>query len=124
MIGNLPVNLEGAWETVEKFVGQLKGALVDEMKTIRETELDRPGVFRDAKLFFNGKFGKGTSDKVFIDRLDRIVTPADGRWEKLTAVRFVGGPIRTVVKNEFRYEGEQKVAIVHYLEKEELSHDN
>jgi len=124
LIGNLPVNLEGAWETVEKFVGDLKGALVDEMKTIRETELDHPGWFRDAKLYFNGKVGKGISDKVFIDRLDRIVTPVDDKWEKLTAVRLVGGPMRSVIKNEFRYEGDQKVAIIHYLEKEELSHDN
>jgi len=53
LIGSQIINLEGAWETVENFIETLKDALVDEMKSIRETELDRPGGFRDAKLYFN-----------------------------------------------------------------------
>lgn len=124
LTGNQVVNLESAWESVEKFIDNLKGALVDEMKTIRETELDRPGGFRDAKLYFNNRLGKGLSEKVFVDRLERVVTPAEKKYEKLTAVRFVGGDIRPVLKNEARFEGDQKVAIVHYLEPKEEPHDN
>lgn len=123
LIGSQTVSLEGAWATVEKFVDTLKESLVDEMKTIRETELDRPGGFRDAKLYYSGKMGKGTCEKVFVDRLDRVVTPVIPKYGKLTAIRFVGGPIRLVVKQEVRFEGDQKVAIVHYLELEKEESD-
>lgn len=123
LIGSQPVNLEGAWDTVEKFIDTLKEALVDEMKTIRETELDRPGGFRDAKLYFNHRVGRAVSEKVFVDWCDRIVTPAEDRWEQLTSVQLVGGPIRQIVKQELRFEGDQKVAIVHYLESQEEPND-
>ena len=119
------MNLEGAWESVEKFVESLKEALVEEMKTIRETELDHSGGFRSARLRFKGslKLVKPSTSMVFVDRLGRVITPIDSNWENLESVQFVGGKCRQVVSSETRYEGDQKVAIVHYLEKEE-SHEN
>lgn len=119
LLGNQPINLESAWESVERFIENLKTALVDEMKTIRETELDRPGGFRDAKLYFSHRVGRGYHEKVFVDRVERVVTPATEKYEKLTALQFVGGPLRHVIKQESRFEGDQKVAIVHYLEPKE-----
>jgi hypothetical protein len=125
LIGNQTVSLEETWETVEQFIDTLKSALVNEMKTIRETELDRPGGFRDAKLYFNNRVGNVSSEKVFVDRLDRVVTPAEDKYSVLTAVQLLGGPIRSVLKHESRFEGDQEVAFVHYLEPvQEESHAN
>jgi len=43
-------------------------------------------------------------------------TPAIDRYEELTAVRLVGDVNRAVIRKEPRFEGDQQVAIVHYLE--------
>lgn len=123
-IEKLPVTLESKWEAVEKFIGALRGALSNEMKTIRETEFDHAGGFRDARLYFNGKMGKGTLEKVFVDRLGRVITPAEKKYQKLSGVRLVGGPLRAVVNQESRFEGSQEVAYVHYLDKEEADASN
>lgn len=120
-IESQPVTLESKWEAIEKFINALRGALTTEMKSIRETEFDHTGGFRDARLYFNGKFGKGVSEKVFVDRLGRVITPSEKKYQKLTAVQLVGGRRRSVVNQESRYEGKQEVAIVHYLEKDEDS---
>jgi hypothetical protein len=106
-------------EAITKFVDALRGALSSDMKSIRETELDRTGGFRDARLFFHGRHGKGFSEKVFVDRLGRIITPAEKRYQSLTSVKLVGDQLRHVVNQESRYEGKEEVAFVHYLEKDE-----
>lgn len=115
-IGSHPVTLEDEWPTVEAFLESLKSALVEEMKTIRETDLDQTGGFRDAWVILDN--GTKFAEKLFVDRLGRIVTPASLRWERLTAVEFLGQKARPVVNKEPRYEGSDQVAIVHYLEKE------
>lgn len=135
--GNKPVNLEKEWTDVEAFIHELKGALDQEAQTIRETELDQVGEYREATLTFRSCAQIPDSDvsilrtgnftqtlQVFVDKLGRVILPARNEYEHLESITFTdgsnGSEIRTeprpVTNTEARYRGPKIVAYVIYLE--------
>lgn len=110
-------------EKVGKFVDELCVALTKDMTEIRETELDRSGSYRKATAVFTNPSGGSCPIlpmDLFVDRLGRVITPAEGTWDSLVSVYFEGETLpRKVVKTEKRYEGDKIVAYVIYLEAKE-----
>jgi hypothetical protein len=107
------VSLESEWDSVEGFVHNLKAAISEEMSSIRQTELDKiGGGFRSAIL----APGEDTPIQVFVDKLGRVILPADTDIKSLSTIQFDdNGAVRTVVQFEPRYEGDKQVAWVVYL---------
>jgi len=89
------------------------------MKTIRETEFDRTGGFKAAHIYRLGTPNESIFAKLFVDRIGRVIVPTDEHWETATHIEFQGGKKRAVVKKETRYEGQEEVALVMYLEAKE-----
>ena len=116
--GGNPVTLESNWESVEGFVSSLKAALTEEMGAIRETELDRVGGFKRATLLAAPN-GVARIEDVFVDRLGRVLLPARPPFDEAELISTDQGPFREIVRREPRYEGEDQVAWVCYLETEE-----
>lgn len=100
----------------------LNEAITKDMAEIRETELDRCGSFRTARVWFANADPAGYLREVFVDRLGRVITSAtEGLYERI----LLSGDEapRGVAKRELRYEGDKGVAVVYYLEaKEEGTH--
>jgi hypothetical protein len=118
--GKEPVTLESEWDTVEEFTQNLNDALTKGMGSIQETEFDSTGVFRKAFLEFESE-GNNCRMDVFVDRLGRVVLPAEEVYSRLLRVSFFreGGSkvvVHDVVRMESRYEGHRKSALVVYLE--------
>jgi len=102
---------------VKRFVKELGAAITKDMAEIRETELDRSGCFRQARLEFTDRSLDSDKCDVFVDRLGRVVTPNGEPWTLLETVLFENETgVRGVVKREPRYEGDRVVALVTYLE--------
>ncbi len=116
--GDHPVNLESNWESVEDFVGNLKTALTEEMGSIRETEFDRVGGFKRATLLAHPG-GIARVEDVFVDRLGRVLFPVRHPFDEAELVSLDRGPFREIVRREPRYEGENQIAWVCYLEPSE-----
>ena len=118
LAGSQPVNLNSPWESLGSFIKTLKESLIEEMKSIRETELDHTGGFHNARVTFqSGKKKNTQACKLFIDRLNRVITPMEPKWEKMVSVRVGKGSFQPVVSRETRFKGDLGVAYVHYLEK-------
>ena len=119
--GDHPVSLESKWTTVEEFVDRLRASLTEEMGIIRETELDRTGGFRRAKLKACSSFCETMHElpdrEVFVDRLGRVLLPARDPYAHVELVSLDGNPFQEIVQREPRYEGENQVAWVCYLDK-------
>jgi len=113
--GTQKITLENEWETVDGFLNDLRQAISDEASTIRETILDSPGTFKRAELIFSD--GK-EEEKVFIDRLGRLVLDSEPRYEKLKQVRFDNKNFVTL-KMEPRFQGKIQASWVVYLAEEE-----
>lgn len=117
--GAQPVSLDmGDSEKVGRFTDDLCAAITKDMAEIRETELDRSGSYRKALLEFEHKHlnDNDVSSDVFVDRLGRVITPAEQPWTQLKRVQFAGEQPHKVVKKEKRYAGDKVVAFVIYLE--------
>ena len=124
--GTRPINMEKEWDDVESFVNELKTALDEEAKTIRETDLDQvAGEYQEVVLSFRvDESGAGSQERaqVFVDKLGRIVLPPDARYQELEEVIFLdeengGEPTnRNVVKVESRFKGQKVSSYVVYLE--------
>ena len=122
MSGHQPTDYETYWNSAEEFVGELQGALAKEAATIRETELDAAGSFKEAYLEFmpkdpNKEVIHDKSAMVFVDRIGRIVTPPGEPYTTLCFVTLEGETQkRTIVRHEPRYQGDQVSSLVHYPE--------
>jgi hypothetical protein len=114
--GGSPVSLESNWESVEEFVDGLKAALTTEMGSIRETEFDRVGGFREAMLYLPDS--PWVHEDVFVDRLGRVLLPAAEPYSRVERLCLAGDPVREIVRREPRYEDKKQVAWVCYLEEE------
>jgi hypothetical protein len=117
--------MEKEWDDVESFVYDLKAALDEEARTIRETELSVAGEYREAVLSFRmEEDGTGSEERVqaLVDRLGRVLLPPDARYQDVEEVAFLdegngGGPSnKRVIKVEGRFKGEKLAAYVAYLE--------
>jgi hypothetical protein len=121
--------MEKKWDDVESFVNDLKTALDDEARTIRETELDQVGEYQEATLSFRvSEDGVGRTDEktqVFIDKLGRALLPPDSRYRDLEKIYFPGEgngsePVaRDVVNVETRFKGQKISSYIVYLEAKE-----
>lgn len=100
---------------MEEFVEGLKKALTEEMGVIRETELDRVGGFKRATLLACPN-GVARVEDVFVDRLGRVLLPARSPFDEAELISLDQEPFREIVRREPRYEGENQVAWVCYLE--------
>jgi hypothetical protein len=98
----------------EAFIEALRLAISEEAATIRETEFDRIGAFRSATLVMDS--GPTPAIDAFVDRLNRVIVPARYDVSRLTAVQLDAGDLQEVVRAEPRYEGDEQVAWVCYLE--------
>lgn len=92
--------------------------ITEEMKTIRETELDRTGGFKGMYVYSDGQENPVWA-KLFVDRIGRVIVPTGESHETITHVEFKGKKRRAVIKKEPRFEGQEEVALVLYLEAEE-----
>lgn len=94
---------------------ELRDALSKEAGTIRETELDPAGSFKEAHMEFNSGLPK--TSMVFVDKLGRVITPAGKPYADLCFVTFEGETARrSIVRHEQRYQGDQVSSLVHYPE--------
>jgi hypothetical protein len=110
--GGHPVTLENEWNSVEDFVRGLRSALRSEAATIRETELDRVGGFKDGVLHYALDTScLGEMGELFVDRLGRVILPSHPRYEDVKAVDL-DGVKKQVARIDARYEGEERVAWV------------
>jgi hypothetical protein len=90
------------------------------MGIIRETELDRTGGFRRAKMRACSSccdtMHTLPDSEVFVDRLGRVLLPARDPYVHVELISLDGDDFREIVRREPRYEGENQVAWVCYLE--------
>ena len=126
--GSRPISMEKEWDDVESFVYELRTALDEEAKTIRETELDQVGEYRNVAVRIPSDTEAGvdwaseTLD-VFVDRLGRVLLPPKKKFEQAISVTFLddenGGEstLKKVVQVENRFKGQKLAAYVIYLEK-------
>lgn len=141
MSGTRQINMEKEWDDVESFVDELRTALDDEAKTIRETELDQVGGYQEAALTYPREYGIPPdsetdlvvdkdaqvieSIQVFVDKLGRVILPAKVKYEQLLSVTFLDEEngsepiVRNVVRVETRFKGKKVSAYVVYLEARE-----
>jgi hypothetical protein len=95
-------------------------ALTQDLAEIRETEFDEVGEYQDATLVIEGS---AITLEVFVDRLGRVILPAQGN-----AVQFVSIPSgavpRKVIRIENRYRGDRPITQVLYLETQGGEHGN
>jgi len=88
------------------------------MAEIRETDLERAGVFKKAHAEFKDHAWDSSACDLFVDRMGRVITPYGEPWSLLEIVRFEedGNEPRRVVRREVRYEGRVPSSQVVYLE--------
>lgn len=129
MTGSRPINLEKEWDDVESFVRDLRAALDEEAKTIRETELDSGGEVRSISVRVLTGREKDDCEFIqldaFVDRLGRVFLPPKPEFEHAETIEFLdetnGGAlaeIRHIVQLESRYKGNTLAAYVAYLPEE------
>jgi hypothetical protein len=119
--------MEKEWDDVEAFVGDLRSALDEEAKTIRETELDHVGEYRSVSVRVPstdpGVDWKAETLEVFVDKWGRVILPGREKYKQTLSVTFLdnengGEPtLRNVVQVEGRFRGQKTAAYVVYLEK-------
>jgi hypothetical protein len=111
-----------------------------EARTIRETELDRSGVYREASLQFHPTVNLMTPDpditsvgveglvrveNVFVDTMGRVILPADHMYDRLESITFLDegngeSPRPCMVERvEPRYLNQKASALVVYLRGEQ-----
>lgn len=109
---------EKGWNSVEEFISDLRSAISAEDATVRETELDPIGGFKEVTLISKG--GKVAAE-AFVDKLGRVAIPGRYPIERLKAVAIEDGPQQFVVRAEPRYKGEDVTTWVIYLEERETN---
>ena len=121
MSGTRPIDMEKEWGDVSEFVSDLKTALDEEAKTIRETNFDQAGEFRKAKLLFADGI-QPEETQVFVDCFDRVILPAKRYYLGVKKIMFMdgtnGSSLRSqkVVTVEPRFKGDTMTTLVVYLE--------
>jgi hypothetical protein len=114
--------MEKEWNDVESFVCDLRTALDQEAKTIRETDLDWTGGYHS--VFLQIRDAPSEEAEVLIDALGRVILPAKGKYLNLVSITFLeernGGspPVRVVGSVESRFRGDRVAAYVIYLKED------
>lgn len=123
LTGSHPINMEKEWDDLESFVKDLKSALDEEAKTIRETELDQVGEYRPVSVRVSSDSEDWKSEVLdaFVDRLGRVLLPPKSQFENALSITFLDGgnganPIKMVERIETRFRGDKVAAYVVYLE--------
>lgn len=124
LTGSRPINLEKEWDDVESFVNDLRSALDEEAKTIRETELDQDGEYRavSVRILSEDSDWVAKNLDVFVDRLGRVFLPPRPEFDKALSVTFLDeengskATIHRVIRVESRFRGDKVVAYVLYVE--------
>lgn len=127
LTGSRPINMEKEWGDVETFVSDLRSALDEEAKTIRETELEHVGEYRTASVRVPsddpGVDWKAETLEVFVDKWGRIILPGKDKYERVLSINLLddenGGQstLQNVVRVERRFRGQKIATYVVYLEK-------
>ena len=116
--GQSPISMEKEWDDVESFMNDLKIALDQEAKTIRETNLDWSGGYHSVSMQLQE--GVENAD-VLVDALGRAILPAKEKYLALSSITFLeegngrAPKIRDVVRVESRFRGDKVTAYVIYL---------
>jgi hypothetical protein len=102
----------------DEFVSALRDAIQEDTAMIRETEFDRVGGFQTVMISGDSYTQTGQH---FVDRLGRVILPAEYKVEPIKAMAVSDGPPLDVIRTEPRYEGEKQVAWVCYLAERETN---
>lgn len=99
-------------------MSDLKQALTEDMGSVRETEFDHRGTFERMKVETQRGYFETSA---LVDRLGRVVTPAEGSWEGIISIHIFSKTSKPtkVVKTEQRFQGDQPITLIHYLEVED-----
>jgi len=124
LTGSRPVSLEREWSDVESFVNELRSALDEEAKTIRETNLDNTGGYRPVSLRLRSQEESWRAENVdvFVDQFGRVILPAKERYADVLSITFLDeqngskSAPRNVVQIERRYRDNKVTAFVVYVE--------
>lgn len=108
--------MESEWGSVEEFVSDLEGVMDTEESEIKETELSTPGRYTTV-IVRSGNKGRVKSETmdVMVDKLNRVYLPPRFANREVKSVE-IGGVRHDIQKADERYEGDDVVSVVCYLE--------